>query len=264
MGKSSALGGTDEVKEREHDLFAVLGEGSPEMGRDDYRPFWLSNTDRYYRSALDLHVHCVGRNWEFCIVLHHFVGVYGVGSPHEIVGRDLVGDGDFFESDRIEGQISVTVGIGEAVEDAQVMHIRVGVPSAITRLQSLENCDSVVVHEPGVGNPAFTSVESLLILPWLSGVPDPLPENWKTDVAPLRFRDEAARQVVETGTNVVEKVGGDETDSRVELSSEVESANVPLAIHPVAHQVGVAIAIGGDFLFEIDEVFFSPLHLKKT
>lgn len=265
MTESLPLGtGVDEFEKRKDDLLAIFGESGPEVRGDDYFPLWLSNADRYYRSTLDLHIHGIWGDWEFCVVMHHLVGVGVRRSPIETIRPNIVGDGDLFESKGVEGQILVTVGIGEAIENTEVMHIEVGVPSTIARLQRLEDCYSAVIHESDVGIPSSSSVESLLILPWLGVAPNPLPEDWESDMTPLRFRDETASQMFESGANVVKKVGGDQKDARVNWTREVETVHLTLALHPVAHRVWVAVAKSGDFLFEIDKVFFSPFQLEQA
>jgi len=231
---------------------------------DDYFPLGLSDTDRYYRSALDLHIHFTFGDFDLCAIAQNLVDVSDGWTPTRLVRRCTESERELLESSGVHGQVSVTVDVGEAVEDTEIMHIGIGIPGTITRLQSLEDCNSIRVHKSGVSGPPFPVIQSLLILPWLGGVPHTLPEDWKADVAPLRLRNQTASEVVESRPDVIKKVRSNQVDTTVDLPREAKAVDLTLALNPYAHRVWVAVAIRGNFQFEIDEMFFSPFQLEQA
>lgn len=223
----------------------------------------LTDPDRYFRNALNLHVHgVVGNSVDYCAVgeavpVAHRRIAHDAGVP-ELIDRT---DNWANEGGRDDCEFRVRVGVAESVEDSKPIGV-VGVRSQIRWLRLLEDCDRLVGHPVGVGLPSRPILQSLLIVPFGGLFPDTPPQDGEVHAASPAGRHQRLGKMIERRPDVVEEVTSDEGQVGVGLADELKAIDLALVLHPYAHLVWVEARVPSDLKFEIDQVLFGPIDLE--
>lgn len=249
-------------------------------GRDDLQPdvlghsfklsgnlnTTLSDTDRYRRGALDLHLHCVvGDLSEHCLIFRNVFAAEGLDNLFlpRADSWPLPADDDVPQSLGDYRELAMAVLVREPIENAEC----VALPSVLWRLQSLEDCDRLCGKGLDYGRPARPTLDSLRVLPWDDGPPDSLEEDREFRARSLFIGHQGAHQVLKAGPQVVNHVCGDDGDIRVfRAGRELQPPDsfFLLALEAVGHGVRVKTVVAPGLPFEIDEVLFGSPELQPV
>jgi hypothetical protein len=230
-------------------------------GVGDFESFMVrGHLDDYYRGTRDMHVRCIVREIEFCIVLQSLIG----REPPVIQPSIWSATADFRSSQPsgVDWQLRMAVLVGESVEHRERMSALALIPSEVRRLGLLENCNCARVHVPGERGPSLPLFPSLRIFPLNARFPDALEKDGEH--LTVSFGDQSGGQVVESGTEIVNEVRRDQRDDIGRLTGVPESPDgfLALALTGLSDRVWVGSAVPGDFPFEVDEVLLGPIELE--
>ena len=244
------LSGPKKGEKGREDSLAHVRDEALEVFGDLYIPLLSGSADGYLRGSSNLHIHCAFGEVQLCVVLHHPPIARVVPSSGTAVWQVPTARGRS-QTDRHYRQVGVAVFVGETIEGFEEIDFEVGVAPVLGRLQFLEDCDSSRLHFSGTGVPPLASLRSLLIVPFDTVLPNSLPENWKADVSTHFWWVESNGEVIEAGADVIDEIGGNHLGPCVDLTGEVQSVDVLLALSPFGDRVRVAVDVVGAEPFEL-------------
>ena len=263
----AAGSGLDERDEAFDDALAHPADDPSQLLRDAYVPFWVTDTNRYDRGAFDLHVHgVVGDAHEFCLVVHRATLWPRAPLSGEVFPTGVFPtDGGVRQPGGDRWQCRMLVAVRDPLNDSESVDVgMVGLPFTVRRLQLLEDCDSSRLHLSRPPLPALPLFASLRVVPGV--VPHAFPEDWEIHLTAVAQGNECAREVIQSGPNVVDEVSGDERHLRIGTAENDETMflDVVLALDRYAHLVQVLTPVGVDRFFKIGEVLFRTLQLEQV